>query len=224
MRSRDKILANLEAIYRETYDRAKAGGEEHRMADLDNAYMRDQLMLEILLDIRDLFAVAPAAPAQGTSAIEKVEALRRLAGSAPESPAPPCDPWLSWPPPCSPAAPPLPRPIWSCSDGSGPATRPAPGPPPWPRGGTPSSPWATAPRWRRWSAGRRCASRRDRDWSLRASWTATSTCSPAAFSLPASTSATPRPPTSSPGGSRRSPPRSSPASGSPAETGTTRSG
>ena len=31
------------------------------MVELDNAYMRDQLMLEILLDIRDLFSVAPAA-------------------------------------------------------------------------------------------------------------------------------------------------------------------
>ena len=79
MRSRDRILANLEAIYRETYDRAKAAADERRMADLDNAFMRDQLMLEILLDIRDLFAVAPAAPAKGTSAIEKLEALRRLA-------------------------------------------------------------------------------------------------------------------------------------------------
>ena len=79
MRSRDRILANLEAIYRETYDRAKSTADEARMADLDNAYMRDQLMLEILLDIRDLFAVAPAAPAKGTSAIEKLEALRRLA-------------------------------------------------------------------------------------------------------------------------------------------------
>jgi hypothetical protein len=79
MRSRDRILANLEAIYRETYDRAKGAADEARMADLDNAFMRDQLMLEILLDIRDLFAVAPAAPAKGTSAIEKLEALRRLA-------------------------------------------------------------------------------------------------------------------------------------------------
>jgi len=79
MRSRDRILGNLEVIYRETYDRAKAAADEVRMSDLDNAYMRDQLMLEILLDIRDLFAVAPAAPAQGTSAIEKLEALRRLA-------------------------------------------------------------------------------------------------------------------------------------------------
>ena len=79
MRSRDRILGNLEGIYRESYDRAKATADEARMVDLDNAYMRDQLMLEILLDIRDLFAVTPAAPAKGTSAIEKLEALRRLA-------------------------------------------------------------------------------------------------------------------------------------------------
>ena len=79
MRSRERILANLEAIYRETYDRARGAADEARMADLDNAFMRDQLMLEILLDIRDLFAVTPAAPTKGTSAIEKLEALRRLA-------------------------------------------------------------------------------------------------------------------------------------------------
>jgi hypothetical protein len=78
MRPRDRILANLETIYRETYDRAKDAADERRMVDLDNAFMRDQLMLEILLDIRDLFAVTPAAPAKGTSAIEKLEALRRL--------------------------------------------------------------------------------------------------------------------------------------------------
>ena len=78
MRPRDRILANLETIYRESYDRAKEAADQKRMADLDNAYMRDQLMLEILLDIRDLFAVAPAAPVKGTSALEKLEALRRL--------------------------------------------------------------------------------------------------------------------------------------------------
>jgi hypothetical protein len=79
MRSRDKILANLEAIYRETYDRARDVDDARRMGDLENSYMRDQLMLEILLDIRDLFAVAPAATKQGSSALEKLEALRRLA-------------------------------------------------------------------------------------------------------------------------------------------------
>ena len=76
MRSRDKILANLETIYRESYDRAKALEDKGRMLDLESAYMRDQLMLEILLDIRDLFSVAPAA--SGGSALEKLEAVRRL--------------------------------------------------------------------------------------------------------------------------------------------------
>jgi hypothetical protein len=76
MRSRDRILANLEAIYRESYDRAKDAGETARMIDLESAYMRDQLMLEILLDIRDLFAVAPAA--SGGSALERLDQLRRL--------------------------------------------------------------------------------------------------------------------------------------------------
>ena len=80
MRSRDRILSNLEQIYRESYERARSGGDELRMVELDNGFMRDQLMLEILLDIRDLFAVTPAAPAStGKTALEQLEALRRLA-------------------------------------------------------------------------------------------------------------------------------------------------
>ena len=79
MRSRDKILANLEQLYRESYQRASAAGDDGRMIELDSAYVRDQLMLEILLDVRDLFAVAPAAPPSGSSALEKLESLRRLA-------------------------------------------------------------------------------------------------------------------------------------------------
>ena len=79
MRTRDRILENLESIYRESYDRSKAEGLASRMVELDNAYMRDQLMLEILLDIRDLFSVAPAAKGGG-SALETLERLRRLGG------------------------------------------------------------------------------------------------------------------------------------------------
>jgi len=78
MRARDRILANLEAIYRESYDRARTSGDEGRMIDLESAYMRDQLMLEILLDIRDLFSVAPAA--KGAGALDTLERLRRLGG------------------------------------------------------------------------------------------------------------------------------------------------
>jgi hypothetical protein len=78
IRPRERILANLETIYREAYDRAKNFGDQGRMIDLESAYMRDQLMLEILLDIRDLFSVTPAAPAQSGTAMEKLEALRRL--------------------------------------------------------------------------------------------------------------------------------------------------
>jgi hypothetical protein len=76
MRSRDHILGNLESIYRESYERARGLGDQGRMVDLESAYMRDQLMLEILLDIRDLFSVAPAAT--GASALEKLETIRRL--------------------------------------------------------------------------------------------------------------------------------------------------
>ena len=76
MRPRERILANLESIYRDSYERAKIAGEGGRMIDLESAYMRDQLMLEILLDIRDLFSVAPAA--SGGSALERLEAIRRL--------------------------------------------------------------------------------------------------------------------------------------------------
>jgi hypothetical protein len=78
MRSRDQILGNLETLYREAYDRAKNYGDQGRMIDLESAYMRDQLMLEILLDIRDLFSVAPAAASSSGSALEKLEAIRRL--------------------------------------------------------------------------------------------------------------------------------------------------
>lgn len=78
MRPRDRILANLESIYRESYDRAKASGETARMVDLESAYMRDQLMLEILLDVRDLFATVPPSPAAETSPLERLDQLRRL--------------------------------------------------------------------------------------------------------------------------------------------------
>ena len=58
-RPRERILANLEAIYREAYERAKAAGDQARMADLDAAYQREQLLLEVLLDLRDALRALP---------------------------------------------------------------------------------------------------------------------------------------------------------------------
>ena len=52
-RSRDRILANLDDMYTEAFERAKATGDQTQMATLDFAYRREQLYFEILLDIRD---------------------------------------------------------------------------------------------------------------------------------------------------------------------------
>jgi len=52
-RSRERILSNLDDMYREAFERAKASGDDSQMATLDFAYRREQLYFEILLDIRD---------------------------------------------------------------------------------------------------------------------------------------------------------------------------
>ena len=52
-RSRDRILNNLEEMYREAFERAKETGDPAQMATLDFAYRREQLYFEILLDVRD---------------------------------------------------------------------------------------------------------------------------------------------------------------------------
>jgi len=52
-RSRERILANLDDMYREAFERAKVSGDEAQMATLDFAYRREQLYFEILLDVRD---------------------------------------------------------------------------------------------------------------------------------------------------------------------------
>ncbi|HUQ82985.1 MAG TPA: hypothetical protein VM076_17670 [Gemmatimonadaceae bacterium] len=52
-RSRDRILANLDEMYREAFERAKTTGDAAQMATLDFAYRREQLYFEILLAVRD---------------------------------------------------------------------------------------------------------------------------------------------------------------------------
>src|SRR5262245_13221407 len=52
-RSRERIMDNLETMYREAFERAKTSDDPAQMASLDFAYRREQLYLEILLDIRE---------------------------------------------------------------------------------------------------------------------------------------------------------------------------
>ena len=58
-RSRERILTNLEEMYREAFERAKESGEPTAMAQLDFAYRREQLYFEILLDVRDAMERRP---------------------------------------------------------------------------------------------------------------------------------------------------------------------
>ena len=52
-RSRDRIMTNLDEMYREAFTRAQASGDDAQMTTLDFAYRREQLYFEILLDIRE---------------------------------------------------------------------------------------------------------------------------------------------------------------------------
>ncbi len=52
-RSRERILSNLEEMYREAFERAKETEDPAKLASLDFAFRREQLYFEILLDVRD---------------------------------------------------------------------------------------------------------------------------------------------------------------------------
>ena len=83
-RPRDRVLGNLESIYREAYERAKAASDQVRMADLDAAYQREQLLLEVLLDIRDALASNPTSAepgsvrSPGSDPITALETIHRI--------------------------------------------------------------------------------------------------------------------------------------------------
>ena len=80
-RQRQQILDNLDTVYREAFERAKKAGDERRMLDLDAAYQREQLLLEVLLDIRDTLTSGKAAaptPASGSNPMAAIDTIRNL--------------------------------------------------------------------------------------------------------------------------------------------------
>ncbi|MBT8489341.1 MAG: hypothetical protein HKN72_04610 [Gemmatimonadetes bacterium] len=76
MRSRERVLQSLENVFREAFSAAEKDGDAGRMADLDMEYQRDQLRLEVLLDIREL--LTPEAEDTTTSLLEKAQNIRKL--------------------------------------------------------------------------------------------------------------------------------------------------
>ena len=79
-RQRQQILDNLDAVYRDAYARAEAAHDARLMADLDAAYQREQLLLEVLLDIRDALATPPVARPAGPAPdpVGALETIRRI--------------------------------------------------------------------------------------------------------------------------------------------------
>ncbi len=78
MRDRQRILDNLEKLYRGELDRS-AGSEGVDSGRLDFEFQRDQLYLEVLLDLRDLLGAAPPEEEKSTSSLlEKAQQLRDL--------------------------------------------------------------------------------------------------------------------------------------------------
>ena len=76
MRSRERVLQSLEKVYRGAFSAAEEAEDAETMARLDIGYQRDQIELELLLDIRDL--LLPEEKDKTTSLLEKAQQIRRL--------------------------------------------------------------------------------------------------------------------------------------------------
>lgn len=77
MRQRDRVVQSLEGAFREAFQAAQERDDKAEMARLELDFQRDQLSLEVLLDIRDLLS-APGQEEKGSSLLEKAQVLRQL--------------------------------------------------------------------------------------------------------------------------------------------------
>tara|TARA_B110000438_G_C15453547_1_gene495685 strand:- start:391 stop:642 length:252 start_codon:yes stop_codon:yes gene_type:complete len=79
MRNRERVLKSLEKVYREAFTAADTASNSEQMATLEREYQRDQLQLEVLLDIRELLMPAEADKTDKTiSLLEKAQSIRKL--------------------------------------------------------------------------------------------------------------------------------------------------
>lgn len=79
MRNRERVLQSLEKVYKAEFTSAESAGDDERMARLDLDYQRDQLQLEVLLDIRELLTPEAEDQTDKTiSLLEKAQSIRKL--------------------------------------------------------------------------------------------------------------------------------------------------
>lgn len=83
MRERDQILDSLERVYRDAFRAAEARDDAETMSNLDFRFQRDQVKLEVLLDIRELLRPKAKGPEEETGAglldtAQKIKNLTRL--------------------------------------------------------------------------------------------------------------------------------------------------
>lgn len=84
MRSRDRVLQSLEKVYREAFLAAEERGDREEMARLDFEYQRDQLHLEVMLDVRALLSPPdeegddPGIVEKGSALLEKARSIRKI--------------------------------------------------------------------------------------------------------------------------------------------------
>lgn len=79
MRARSKIIGSLEGVYTEAFQKADRSGDRSRMEALDFGFQRDQVMLEVMLDVRDALAsLGGEDEAPESSLLDKAMAIRRF--------------------------------------------------------------------------------------------------------------------------------------------------
>jgi hypothetical protein len=77
MRDRQRILDNLEKLYQDELGR-KADPDSSGASRLDFEFQRDQLYLEVLLDLRDVLGGSPVDEPSTKSLLEKAQQLKDL--------------------------------------------------------------------------------------------------------------------------------------------------
>ena len=78
MRDRRQILDSLERVYRQAFEAAEQREDSAGMADLDFRFQRDQVNLEVLLDIRDLLLPATPPPEAGETVGGLLDTAQKL--------------------------------------------------------------------------------------------------------------------------------------------------